>query len=112
MFYGLRLTDGTQDPASAGTYVSAGGVTSHLGADDVEVSVLDTWDSPEGGTYPAQWLLALPRFGIKVTVTPIMAGQELFTTVRYWEGAVDVAGTHNGAPITGRGYAELTGYAN
>ncbi|MDH3281566.1 MAG: lipocalin family protein, partial [Gammaproteobacteria bacterium] len=35
-----------------------------------------------------------------------------FTTVRYWEGAVDVAGDHDGAPIKGRGYVELTGYAD
>ena len=111
MFYGLRLKDGTQDPASGGTYVGANGVSTHLGADDVEVTVLDTWDSPEGGTYPSKWRLAVPRLGIKVTVTPIMAGQELFTTVRYWEGAVDVEGTHDAAPITGRGYVELTGYA-
>jgi predicted secreted hydrolase len=34
----------------------------------------------------------------------------LFTTVRYWEGAVDVTGTREGAPVDGRGYVELTGY--
>ena len=37
-----------------------------------------------------------------------MANQELFTTVRYWEGAVDVVGP---AGLAGRGYVELTGYA-
>ena len=111
MFYGLRKTDGTEDAASAGTFVSASGVASHLDAEDVEITVLDTWDSPEGGSYPSRWELTVPRFGIRVTVTPIMAGQELFTTVRYWEGAVDVVGTREGAAITGRGYVELTGYA-
>ena len=111
MFYGLRLKDGTQDPASAGTFVSAGGVTSHLGADDVEITVLDTWNSPEGGMYPSRWELRVPRFGLDVTVTPVMPDQELFTTVRYWEGAVDVEGTSEGAPVNGRGYVELTGYA-
>ena len=42
-----------------------------------------------------------------------MAGQELATLVRYWEGAVDVEG-HRGDDkrINGRGYAELTGYAD
>ena len=111
MFYGLRLTDGSQDAASAGTYVSANGAASHLDNNDVEVTVLDTWDSPEGGTYPSRWQLTVPRFGIKVTVTPIMPNQELFTTVRYWEGAVDVEGTREGETLTGRGYVELTGYA-
>ena len=37
--------------------------------------------------------------------------QELVTTVRYWEGAVDVSGKRGDTPITGRGYVELTGYA-
>jgi predicted secreted hydrolase len=35
-----------------------------------------------------------------------MADQELDATIRYWEGAVDVSGT-----ATGRGYLEMTGYA-
>ena len=111
MFYGLRLDDGSQDAASAGTYVSANGVASHLDNDDVEVTVLDTWDSPEGGTYPSKWRLQAPRFGLDVTVTPVIPNQELFTTVRYWEGAVDVEGKHAGEAVTGRGYVELTGYA-
>ena len=111
MFYGLRLDDGSQDPQSAGTFVSTNGVRAHLTLEDVEVAVLDTWDSPEGGSYPSRWRLRVPRFGLDVTVTPVIADQELFTTVRYWEGAVDVAGTHDGKPISGRGYVELTGYA-
>jgi predicted secreted hydrolase len=31
--------------------------------------------------------------------------------VRYWEGAVDVTGEHELRPVEGRGYVELTGYA-
>jgi predicted secreted hydrolase len=97
--------------ASAGTFLNANGNTSHLDANDVEITVLDTWESPEGGTYPSKWRLAVPQFGLDVTVTPVMPNQELFTTVRYWEGAVNVEGEHDGASITGRGYVELTGYA-
>jgi predicted secreted hydrolase len=111
MIYGLRLQDGTRDPASAGTFVDANGVTEHLTYDDVEISVLDEWSSPEGGSYPSRWLLRVPRFGLELVVTPIISDQELFTTVRYWEGAVDVKGEHELRPVEGRGYAELTGYA-
>lgn len=111
MFYSLRKNNGTQHAASAGTFLSTNGDTSHLDADDVEITVLDTWESPEGGTYPSQWRLAVPRFGLDLTVTPVLPNQELFTTVRYWEGAVDVEGEHEGAVITGRGYVELAGYA-
>jgi predicted secreted hydrolase len=111
MFYGLRRTDGTQDPQSGGTFVAADGAATHLDREDVEVDVLDTWDSPEGGTYPSLWRVRVPRFDLDVTVTPVIANQELFTTVRYWEGAVDVDGSRDGAPLSGRGYVELTGYA-
>jgi len=111
MLYGLRKTDGARDAASAGTFVGPDSVASRLDANDFEVMILDTWASPEGGTYPSRWLLRIPRFGLELTVTPVVADQELFTTVRYWEGAVDIAGERNGAPVTGRGYVELTGYA-
>ena len=111
MLYELRKTDGTRDTTSAGTFVNADGAASHLDANDVEITVLDTWASPEGGVYPSGWLLRIPRLGIELTVTPVIEDQELFTTVRYWEGAVDVAGDRNSASLTGRGYVELTGYA-
>jgi len=42
-------------------------------------------------------------------VRPVLADQELDTSVRYWEGAVDVA--RDGTPV-GRGYVELTGYGD
>jgi len=112
MFYQLRKTDGTQDASSSGTWVSRDGVASQLRADDVEIRVTDTWASPEGGEYPSRWTLRVPRFDLDVTVTPVIANQELFTTVRYWEGAVNVTGASGTAPISGRGYVELTGYAD
>ena len=111
MFYQLRRTDGSADPASAGTFVDTEGETLHLDSDDVRIAVLDTWSSPEGGTYPARCLLSVPHLDLEVIVTPVLADQELFTTVRYWEGAVDIEGTRGTVPLEGRGYVELTGYA-
>ncbi len=111
MFYSLRFKDGSQDPNSAGTYIAANGESTYLAAAEVELDVTDTWDSPAGGRYPSAWTLAVPDMGLELRVTPVMADQELFTIVRYWEGAVDVAGSRFGEPVDGRGYVELTGYA-
>lgn len=111
MFYGLRLRDGSWDRFSAGTFVDAAGDALHLAADNVDIAVLDTWESPAGGNYPSRWLLRIPRLGLDLTVTPVINDQELFTTVRYWEGAVDVKGRRDEQAVTGRGYVELTGYA-
>jgi len=111
MFYNIRKTDGSQDENSAGTWISGDGEVRHLGRDDLAITVTAEWDSPEGGTYPAHWDIHLPKFDLMLTVTPLIDRQELFTTVRYWEGAVDVNGQRNHLPIEGRGYVELTGYA-
>lgn len=112
MFYQLRGREGNQDPMSAGTLVSSDGIVTHLRAEDVEIRVDGTWESPEGGTYPTAWTLGLPKHSLTLRIKPVIANQELFTTVRYWEGAVDVSGEYDGRPVTGRGYVELTGYAD
>ena len=112
MFYSLRRKDGSRHEASAGSWISPHGEVTHLSSGDVEIMVLDHWSSPQGGSYPAQWRLRVPRLGLDVSVTPIIPDQELITTVRYWEGAVDVAGERGSTSISGRGYVELTGYAD
>ena len=111
MFYNIRKNDGSQDEHSAGTWIGKDGEPRHLSRDDLEISVTGEWESPEGGAYPSRWDIRLPEFELEITVTPVIEKQELFTTVRYWEGAVDVTGQRNHQPIEGRGYVELTGYA-
>ncbi|HEY5738957.1 MAG: carotenoid 1,2-hydratase [Gammaproteobacteria bacterium] len=111
MFYNLRKLDGSQDGHSAGTWINADGTSTHIDREDIEIVVSDTWDSPEGGRYPSAWTLKLPQQGLSLEIRPVMADQELFTTVRYWEGAVDIEGERGGSPVEGRGYVELTGYA-
>jgi predicted secreted hydrolase len=112
MFYNLRKADGTRDVHSGGTWVAADGQSHHLDSDEVSILATSEWESPEGGTYPSGWDIHAPGLGLSLTVAPVLDDQELFTTVRYWEGAVDVTGTRNGAEVIGRGYVELTGYAD
>jgi predicted secreted hydrolase len=110
MFYNIRKTDGSQDEYSAGTWIASDGEPLHLRRQDVVITVIEQWQSPAGGTYPSRWEIQLPAFDLLLTVTPVIAAQELITTVRYWEGAVDVSGRRKQQPIEGRGYVELTGY--
>ncbi len=116
MLYVLRRRDGTPDPASSGTLVDADGRSQHLEARDFQVTALDHWtSSASGARYPSRWRIAVPRLGLVVDLTPRLAHQELLTQrstqITYWEGAVDVTGTHQGASVAGQGYVELTGYA-
>jgi predicted secreted hydrolase len=111
MFYALRKRGGARDPFSAGTWVDANGTTRALASGDVGIEVLDRWESPRGGTYPARWRLRVQSLALDLELAPVIADQELGTTPRYWEGAVEVIGLQGGRKIGGRGYVELTGYA-
>jgi predicted secreted hydrolase len=56
----------------------------------------------------------VPRAGIDIVLTPVLADQELALSgggVSYWEGAVDVTTPDQPARRIGVGYVELTGYA-
>jgi predicted secreted hydrolase len=111
MFYSIRRNDGSQDEHSAGTWISRKGKVRHLSRDEVEIVISEEWESPEGGIYPSGWEIRVPRLELLLVVKPLIDDQELFTTVRYWEGAVNVSGQRNEQAIEGRGYVELTGYA-
>ncbi|MDA0994158.1 MAG: carotenoid 1,2-hydratase [Proteobacteria bacterium] len=111
MFYQLRQNDGSIDIHSAGTWIDPDGNAVHLGRDDVSIWVKDYWKNDRDDRYPAAWQIDIPSIGFSLDVTPVMADQELTTNVKYWEGAVDVSGQAAGARLAGRGYVELTGYA-
>jgi predicted secreted hydrolase len=54
----------------------------------------------------------VPGRGWEITVTPVLDDQELRLAFRYWEGSVRVDGVgEGGTRVGGRGYVELTGYA-
>jgi len=112
MLYKIRKADGSNDEYSSGTATLADGDSIALRPGDFEIRVEDRWKSPKGGVYPSRWTVSVPGQGLRLDITPVIADQELFTTVRYWEGAVDVAGERSGKPVSGRGYVELTGYAD
>lgn len=112
MFYNLRRRDGTADEHSAGTWIDAAGQATHLRHDDVDIEVHDYWESAEGDSYPAKWTISVPKLDLQLEVLPALRNQELITTVRYWEGAVDIMGTSGANIVSGRGYVELTGYAS
>ena len=107
MLYQLRQSDGSKDPLSEGSLVASDGAKTRLDAGDFTLEPLASWDSPEGGSYPVRWRVRVPSAGIDAEVTAAFPAQELDATIRYWEGAVDVAGT-----VGGVGFLEMTGYAD
>jgi predicted secreted hydrolase len=112
MYYQLRRHDGGADPKSAGVMVDAAGRRSPLGASDVRLGATGVWRSPEGGRYPSGWRLQVPSRHLDLRITPAIADQEHRGALRYWEGAVAVEGQSGDRSVRGRGYVELTGYAD
>lgn len=111
MFYRLRNKDGSVDPYSGGTLVGRDGKPRHLASRDVVLTPVGRWRSPRSGIrYPARWRLRVPGEDLSLTVTPLLADQELNVSVTYWEGAVRIRGRSRDGPIAGRGYVEMTGY--
>jgi predicted secreted hydrolase len=111
MFYALRDRDGRRNPHSAGTWIAADGSVRALTSADVGIAVDGEWHNGSGDRYPARWHIRVPTLGLDLNVRPVLAEQELQTTPRYWEGAVDVSGERAGTALGGRGYVELVGYA-
>lgn len=116
MLYRLRRTDGSADPASSGTFIDRDGKGHHFTISDFTLEPISFWTSPGSkARYPQRWRLNIPSKQLSIDLVPRMAEQELTTSrstqVTYWEGAIEATGTSHGELLQGRGYMELTGYA-
>ncbi len=111
----VRSADGTY-PLVYGTLVLPDGTSQPVARSEITVDPLDRWTSARtGAAYPSGWRVQVAGIGLDVTVVPTMRDQELDTRattgVVYWEGSETVTGTRAGRPVSGKGYVELTGYA-
>ena len=116
MLYRIRGRDGRATPYSSGVFVPASGLPRPVRWADVRFTATGEWVSPKTrARYPSGWRIGVPSLGLDAGVEPILKDQELTTErstgVTYWEGDCAVRGTLRGRPISGRAYAELTGYA-
>ena len=104
-------------PVSAyGTYIPADSDPVHLPGNDISLDSTGTWTSSvTGAVYPMNWKLRVDSLELDLTLTPSMEEAEFalsaFIPMIYWEGSVVATGTRNGAPVAGRGFVEMVGYA-
>ena len=106
MFYRMRDKQGHAQAFSNGVLVNADGGEQRLGPDQVQLSPTRTWRTDDGVEYPLGWRMRIPGQGLDLQIDAAFDDQEMRHTVRYWEGAVKVTGSHAGV-----GYLELSGYA-
>ncbi len=111
MFAQIRTVDGKQIGDFEGTLVLADGRHETIGAQDLEIEILDRWTSDATGiTYPSGWQVSIPKYALELRFDPLIAAQEMAVSYVYREGAVEVDGTMDNEPVAGQGYVELTGY--
>jgi len=110
MLYRLRTEQGTASRFSAGVLVQPDGSYRVLGREDFGFVETRRWRDAAGVAWPVAWQVRLPGSGLGFDVRPAFDAQRWYATVGYWEGAVEVVDSASGKRI-GRGYLELSGYA-
>lgn len=111
MVYRLRTGDGRASPFSAGVVVAADGTVTRLTAEDFRARPQRSWTDREGVGWPVVWRIGIPAEGLELEVEALFDEQRWYDGVAYWEGAVLVRDVASGEPA-GRGYLELSGYAD
>lgn len=110
MLYLIRDDEG-RTVGAEGSLVTVDGRTLYLDSSAFALDPTGTsWTSPAtGAVYPAEWRVWVPEHDLDLTITPMIADQEMDTRattgIVYWEGAVSVEGSAGG-----RGFVELTNY--
>ena len=110
MYYQMRKKDGTPDKYSSGVIIDKAGLKRQINREEADLEVTEIRKNSSGIEYPSGWNLKIPSEKIELKIIPAVRDQFLDVTVKYWEGSVTVKGKKNNTDISGRGYAELTGY--
>jgi predicted secreted hydrolase len=106
MFYQLRNRQGGVHAFSQGVLVAQDGSVRNLLPGQVTLMPSRYWQSGDGTRYPIDWRLQAPEYQLDLDVRALLDDQLMDHSVHYWEGAVEVSGSHRG-----QGYLELSGYA-
>ncbi|QEA40796.1 iron ABC transporter permease [Pistricoccus aurantiacus] len=107
----FRLRGGGKDKDSAyvsGSWITPQGELTPLKNDEVTLTPLET-RQVAGREVPTRWRLALPDQAREFIVTARNPNRWMGTSFPYWEGAVTVRNSGDGA-LAGEGYLEMTGY--
>lgn len=110
MLYQLRDKQG--NPVRYSVTVAKSGTTEILDQAEFTLTPGRKWRSEKtGNSYPIFWNLKIPGKKIDLNISSIVNDSEvdarLTTYLTYWEGAVNVEGSH-----TGQGFMELQGYGS
>ncbi len=111
MYYQLRNKDGSVSKFTTGSLISPEGEKTIINQNDVQIEVLDRWESPHSNSvYPSSWKMEIPKAELSLEMQTHFPDQEMNVSVRYYEGTLLISGVMNGEEIAGNGFIEMTGY--
>ena len=87
-----------------GTWIASDGTPAPLKPGEVILTPTSSQDVA-GRQLPLTWTIEVPGKGLSVTASALNPNAWMNTRFPYWEGPVQISGTHKG-----RGYLEMTGY--
>jgi predicted secreted hydrolase len=102
MAFRMRLKN--QDNYITGSYISSDGQQTKLEPSAISLAPIST-TKVRDKMLPLAWALSIPSKNINITISSIKDDQWSAASIPYYEGMVDVKGSHQG-----KGFIELTGY--
>ncbi len=106
MYYQLRDLQGRAHQSSQGKIINSQSQTSMITPANIQLKPKRNWSDGES-SYPVEWQISYQDHDL--TIRPLIDNQIMNTTVKYWEGAVEIIDNTTKASV-GRGYLEMTGY--
>jgi predicted secreted hydrolase len=104
MAFRMRLRDNPN--YVTGTLIEPNGTTTTLDNGTITINPLAyELDTDNNKKFPTQWSLTIPQRDMAITISPQKQKQWNRGRFLYYEGAIGIAGTHEG-----EGFMELTGY--
>jgi predicted secreted hydrolase len=101
---GYRLRDTSGRDYVVGTWIATDGTPSPFRPGDLTMKP-NKWARVADRDVPVGWTVTLENRDLEIDVHAVYPQSWMPTIVPYWEGPVQVTGTHSG-----RGYLEMTGY--
>ena len=101
---GYRLRDQDGSAYTVGTWINADGLAEPLSPGMLDMTATRQSDVA-GRQVPTAWAITLPARDLTIQATAHYPDSWMGTLVPYWEGPVEVTGSHPGT-----GYLEMSGY--
>lgn len=101
---GYRLRDESGSAYTVGTWITAEREAVPLRPGQLTMTAT-AWSDVENRDVPTTWDIRLPDRELSITAAAIYPQSWMGTLVSYWEGPVEVTGSHPGI-----GYLEMSGY--